>query len=157
MISGAKQAVPGSLDVAGWGIYCGTVQSSVTICSRVIQSALNVMRPVLGLWPPAGEHTLMVSMQVGSKVIHALVDTGSTLTLVSSSLVLSRNVVAEGCMVCLQSVTMSGQELESLKGQVLNALPGGVDFVPGLDTILHHGLSAAVRCGKSRYTWGVLQ
>ena len=50
--------------------------------------------------------------------------------------------------VHLQSVMMSDQELGPLRAQVLASPPGGADLVLGLDTILRHGLTVAVKGGE---------
>ena len=113
-------------------------------------------------------HALVVEVTVGGKVAQALVDTSSTLSLVSSRLVQGLLYQKNGVMlemmdqsrfkmrgsVQLQSVRMGDQELGPLQAQVLCTPPGVVDIVLGLDVVLQHGLVVVVKDNKIKVQMG---
>ena len=109
-----------------------------------------------------------MEVTVGGEVAQTLVDTGSTLSLVSSRLVQGLSCQKNGVMlemmdwsriktrgsVQLQSIRIGDQELGPLQAQVLHTPPGGVDIVLGLDIVLQHGLVVVVKDNKIKVQMG---
>ncbi|MCH9662250.1 MAG: retroviral-like aspartic protease family protein, partial [Gammaproteobacteria bacterium] len=111
---------------------------------------------------------LTVSMQVSGQVARALIDTGCTLTLVSSKLARglhrqndrvtlammdSSQICTQGS-VLLKSVRVDGRELGPVRAQVLGIPPSGVDLVLGLDVIMRHGLVVGCEYGSAKVWFG---
>ena len=110
------------------------------------------------------------SVQVGDKTWMALVDSGSSLNLVRQSAVsgwrrlMSRSRVklitmsgatmwTEG-MVTVTARTVAGYEFGPLELHVTKSLPGDVDLILGLPTMLQHGCCIAQRDGRLVVEWG---
>ncbi len=109
----------------------------------------------------------MVDVVVAGQRLRALVDTGSSGTLLSAAVspslkytgpsvnleLMDRRVVSTRGSITLPSIMYGGKELGPVEVHVLDAPPAGADIVIGLDVILRHGL-VVNRVGNSLAAFG---